>query len=387
MKQTKRPPAEGGQVKKAAKKPLPAGAEPDRRRALAKAGLPAGYAQFLSDLKGRIRSAQIKAALSVNRELIQLYWDIGRSIVERQRAEGWGAAVIDRLAKDLQKAFPELKGFSSTNLWRMRAFYRAYTEEVRILPQAVGELDGVSLPPVGKDIPWGHHALIIERVKDPAQRLWYLHHTLEHGRSRNVLALQIETSLYHRQGQAVTNFERTLPPPQSDLARETLKDPYVFDFLSLGDEAHERAVEKELVRHLTRFLLELGAGFALVGEQYHLEVGDEDFYLDLLFYHTRLHCYVAIELKAGKFKAEDAGKINFYLSALDDRLRSPGDNPSIGLVLCAEKNKVLAEYALRGLAKPIGVSEYTLTRAIPEKLKTSLPTIEELEAELSQPAK
>jgi predicted nuclease of restriction endonuclease-like (RecB) superfamily len=333
-------------------------------------GLPAGYGELLEDLKSRIRSAQTKAALAANRGLILLYWDIGRRILDRQGKEGWGAKVIDRLSRDLCREFPTMHGFSGRNLKYMRAFAEAYRSRT-IVQQLAAQ------------IPWFHHCLLMEKVKDPAARVWYIKQTIANGWSRNVLALQIDSGLYLRQGRGVTNFPRTLPPPQSDLAQQVLKDPYVFDFLSVGPEAHERAVENALVSHITRFLLELGTGFSFVGQQYHLEVENQDFYVDLLFYHTRLHCYVAVELKAGEFKPEYAGQINFYLSALDDLVRTPGDNPSIGIVLCATKSKVVAEYALRDMTKPIGVSEYKLTRAIPADLKTSLPTIEELEAELS----
>lgn len=337
-------------------------AEPD--------GLPAGYGELLEDLKSRIRSAQTKAALAANQGLILLYWDIGRRILDRQRKEGWGAKVIDRLSRDLCREFPMLRGLSGRNLKYMRAFAEAYRSRA-IVQQLAAQ------------IPWFHHCVLMEKVKDPAARVWYIKQTIANGWSRNVLALQIDSGLHLRQGRAVTNFPRTLPPAQSDLAQQVLKDPYIFDFLSVGPEAHERAVENALVSHITRFLLELGTGFSFVGQQYHLEVENQDFYIDLLFYHARLHCYVAVELKAGEFKPEYAGQINFYLSALDDLVRTPGDNPSIGIVLCATKSKVVAEYALRDMTKPIGVSEYKLTRAIPADLKTSLPTIEELEAELS----
>lgn len=336
------------------------------------AGLPSGYAEFLSDLKDRIRTAQIKAALSVNRELILLYWEIGRLILERQEKEGWGAKVIERLARDLKAEFPDMKGFSPRNLKYMRAFAEAYPDK-QIVQQ------------VAAQIPWFHHCILLDKIKDPNEREWYICQTIEHGWSRNILALQIESDLYHRQGKAVTNFSRTLPPPQSDLAQQTLKDPYIFDFLTMGSEARERSVEKEMVEHITRFLLELGSGFAFVGRQYHLEVSEEDFFIDLLFYHTKLHCYVAVELKAGGFKPEYVGKVNFYLSALDDIVKLPEDNPSIGLILCATKDRILAEYALRDIRKPIGVANWKtkLVKALPKNLKGSLPSIEEIEAELS----
>jgi predicted nuclease of restriction endonuclease-like (RecB) superfamily len=313
-----------------------------------------------------------------------LYWDIGRLIVERQERERWGKGIVDRLATDIQKAFPGLQGFSPRNVWRMRAFYLAYSKEVAILPQAVAELDGVNLPQPVAEIPWGHNALLLEKLKDPLQRLWYAGKALEHGWSRAILTVQIETNLYGRQGKAVNNFAATLPPPQSDLAQQVLKDPFLFDFLTLTDEAHERDLESGLLAHVEKFLLELGAGFALVGRQVHLEVGGEDFYLDLLFYHLQLRCFVVIDLKMKKFTPEDAGKMNFYLSAVDDKLRHPGDQPSIGLILCKTRDRVIAEYALRDLAKPIGVAEWQtrLVQSLPEHLQGSLPSIAEIEAEL-----
>lgn len=332
-----------------------------------------GYDDFLRELKERVRGAQIKAALSVNRELVLLYWQIGQEILARQQQQGWGTKVIERLAKDLKAAFPDMKGFSRTNLLYMKLFAEAYPDE-QIVQQVVGQ------------IPWGHHLRILEAVKHPSARLWYVQKVIENGWSRNILNIQIKNDLYNRQGKAITNFNATLTPPQSDLARETLKDPYIFDFLTLGEEALEREVEKELIKHITKFLLELGVGFAFVGQQYPLKVGEEEFYLDLLFYHTKLHCFVVIELKTGKFKPEYTGKINFYLSAVDDLLKSPQDNPSIGLILCASKDNVIAEYALRDVNKPIGIAEWQaeLTKSLPKELQAKLPTIEQLEAELEE---
>jgi len=346
--------------------------------------LPSGYAELLEDLKGRVRSAQLKAAVAVNREMNQLYWDIGRLIVERQEREQWGAAVIERLGADVQKAFPGLQGFSRTNIFRMRGFYLAYTKGLTIVPQAVGQLDGVNLPQAAAAIPWGHNVILIEKVKDPRQRLWYAQKTVLHGWSRTVLEMQIESNLYSRQGKAITNFAATLPPPQSDLAQQTLKDPYLFDFLTLGDEAHERDLETGLLAHVQRFLLELGAGFAFVGRQVPLEVGKTDLYIDLLFYHLKLRCFVAIDLKMEKFAPGDAGQMNCYLSAVDDLFRHPDDKPSIGLILCKTRDNVVVEYALRDLAKPIGVAEWQtrLVQSLPVDLEGSLPTVAELEAEL-----
>lgn len=331
--------------------------------------LPEGYDGFLRKLKVRIQRAQVKAALAVNRELILLYWEIGKEIVERQEEAGWGSAVIDRLSNDLGIAFPDVSGFSRRNLYRMRALYLAYRDEPEVVPQAVAQ------------IPWGHNAVLVEKLESNDERLWYARQTVENGWSRSVLVHQIETDLYTRQVEApkTTNFSATLPPPQSDLAEQALKDPYVFDFLSLGKEAQERDLERGLLERIRDFLLELGAGFAFMGSQYHLEVGEQDYYIDLLFYHHRLRCLVAIDLKMDDFKPEYAGKMNFYLSALDDLVRHKADNPSLGIVLCKGKNRTVAEYALRDVAKPIGVAEYRLTHRLPEDLRGALPPAGALE--------
>ena len=327
------------------------------------------YPDLLKDIKERIRAAQVRAALAANRELVLLYWQIGGVILSRQTAEKWGAKVIDRLAADLRVEFPQMKGFSTRNLKYMRAFAQAFPDE-----QFVQQL--------AAQIPWFHNCTIIDKLADASEREWYIRKTIEHGWSRPVLVHQIEAGLHHRQGKAITNFERTLPKHQSELARQTLKDPYLFDFLNLGEEAEERDFERGLTEHIRRFLLELGVGFAFVGSQYHLEVGDRDFYLDLLFYHLRLRCYVIIDLKMREFQPEYAGKMNFYLSAVDDLLRHQDDQTSIGIILCKGKNKVVVEYALRDTRKPIGVSGYKLTESLPKKLQGKLPTIEELEKEL-----
>ncbi|HHT9126686.1 MAG TPA: PDDEXK nuclease domain-containing protein [Candidatus Brocadiia bacterium] len=331
---------------------------------------PAGYAELLEDLKARIRSAQIRAGLAANRELILLYWEVGRQILRRQQEEGWGSKVIDRLARDLCLEFHEMKGFSPRNLKYMRAFAGAYQNE-RFVQQ------------VAAQIPWFHNCILLDKIQDQIEREWYIRQTIQHGWSRNVLVHQIESDLYRRQGKAITNFDRTLPAPQSELARQVLKDPYVFDFLGIGEEAKERDMENALLEQLRAFLLELGVGFAFVGSQYHLEVGGEDFYIDLLFYHLRLRCFVVIELKVGEFQPEYAGKMNFYLSAVDDLLRHKDDQPSIGIILCKAKNKVIVEYALRDTRKPIGVSGYKLTETLPKNLKGILPSTEELETSLS----
>jgi predicted nuclease of restriction endonuclease-like (RecB) superfamily len=332
-----------------------------------------GYDDFLRELKERIYSSQITAVLSVNRELVLLYWQIGREILTRQQQQGWGAKVIERLAKDLKAAFPDRSGFSARNLKYMRTFAEAYPNE-----------KFVQL--VAAQIPWFHNCIILDKIKNNLEREWYVQKTIENGWSRNILNLQIQSNLYNRQGKAITNFNVTLSSPQSDIARETLKDPYIFDFLTLGEKAIEREVEKEIIKHITKFLLELGVGFAFVGQQYPLKVSEEEFYIDLLFYHIKLHCFVVIELKTGKFKPEYTGKINFYLSAVDDLLKSSLDNPSIGLILCASKDNVIAEYALRDVNKPIGIAEWQaeLTKSLPKELQAKLPTIEQLEAELEE---
>jgi predicted nuclease of restriction endonuclease-like (RecB) superfamily len=328
-----------------------------------------GYDDFLSDLKTRISHAQLRAAVAVNKELVLLYWQIGRDILHRQQQQGWGAKVINRLATDLQQAFPEIKGFSLRNLKYMRAFAQAYPDE-QFVQQLVAQ------------IPWGHNVRILDTVKDSVEREWYVQQTIQHGWSRNVLVHQIESQLYHRQGKAITNFDLTLPKPQSELAQQLLKDPYSFDFLNLGEEILERDLERALINHIRDFLLELGVGFAFVGSQYHLEVGGEDFYIDLLFYHLRLRCYVVIDLKIEEFKPEFSGKMNFYVSAVDDLLRHTDDQPTIGIILCKSKNKVIAEYSLRDMNKPIGVSVYQIRNNLPSGLQGNLPTIEQLEAEL-----
>jgi predicted nuclease of restriction endonuclease-like (RecB) superfamily len=328
------------------------------------------YAITLSELKDKVRKAQVKASLAVNTELIQLYWEIGKTISEQQTNHGWGTKIVEKLSKDLQKEFPDMRGFSLSNLFYMRKFYQSY-QDVIILQQPAGE------------IPWWHNVILMEKVKDKDERFWYAQQTIENGWSRNVLVMQIESGLYKRQITTTksTNFKNTLPSPQSDLAQQLMKDPYNFDFLTIAKDAHEKEIEKQLVNHIKSFLLELGAGFSFVGEQYHLDIGGDDFYIDLLFYHLKLRCYVVIELKNGKFIPEYAGKLNFYLSAVDDILKHKTDNPTIGLLLCKSKNRVTAEYSLKDISKPIGISDYKLTEAIPENLKSSLPTIEELETE------
>lgn len=330
---------------------------------------PAGYADWLLDLKTRIHSAQQRAALSVNRELVLLYWQIGRDILARQAEQGWGSKVIERLAHDLRTAFPEMKGFSPRNLKYMRAFAETWPE-AEFVQAALAQL------------PWYHQLALLDKLPTPNARRWYAAQAIEHNWSRNVLVMQIETRLLERSGTAVTNFEVRLPKPQSDLARESLKDPYRFDFLGLTDEAQERDVEQSLVKHVTEFLLELGAGFAFVGRQVLLDVGGDEFFIDLLFYHLKLRCYVVIELKGGNFKPEHLGQLGFYLTAVDRQIKSEHDNPTIGLLLCKSKNKVVAEYALGDKTQPMGIAEYKLLESLPAELQTSLPSIEQIENEL-----
>ncbi|MBB5021364.1 PDDEXK nuclease domain-containing protein [Desulfurispira natronophila] len=330
---------------------------------------PEGYSDWLTDLKTRIHHAQQRATLAVNRELVQLYWHIGRDILTRQAEQGWGTKVIDRLAHDLRNAFPDMKGFSPRNLKYMRAFAEAWP-------------DSEFVQEVLAQLPWYHQLALLDKLKTADERLWYAQKAIVNNWSRSMLVIQIESRLLERQGQAITNFERQLPKPQSDLARESIKDPYRFDFLGLTDEAQEREIEFALVQHVTRFLLELGAGFAFVGRQVLLDVGGDEFFIDLLFYHIKLRCYVVIELKAGKFKPEHLGQLGFYLTAVDRQVKSEQDGPTIGLLLCKSKNKVVAEYALADKSQPMGIAEFKLLEDLPEPLQTSLPSIEQIEQEL-----
>ena len=323
------------------------------------------YELLLTSLKERIRTAQVKAVLAVNRELILLYWGIGQEILKRQERQGWGCKVITELSKDLRHEFPDMKGFSARNLKYMRGLAEAWPEE-KIVQQLVAQ------------IPWGHNVRLLDKVKDPDQRIWYIQQTIENGWSRNVLENQNESGLYSRQGGAVTNFAAALPSPQSDLVQQLIKDPYHLEFLPSGKEYQERELEKALVTHLRDFLLELGIGFSFVGSQYNLNIGGEDFYLDLLFYHLELRCFIIIDLKMSDFKAEYSGKMNLYVSAVDDMVRHPDDQPTIGIVLCKSKNKTVAEYALRNINTPIAVS----THKLPKQLEERLPTNEQLQAEL-----
>lgn len=364
------------------------------------------YKRFFIQVKEQIRSSQAKAALFVNTSLIQLYWSIGRMIAEKQIEYAWGAGVINQLAKDLKAELPGTAGFSRSNLFFIRQFYLFYSGEkvlqlVRLLPESALTPDKVQQlvrqsGGVEKDsnlsivqqvvalIPWGHHILILTKVKDPGAALFYMLQTIEHNWSRTILTLQIEQNLYARQGKAITNFKSTLPEQQALLAQQILKDPYNFNFLTLEPQVQELELEKQLTEHITKFLLELGKGFAFIGRQYRFEIGNKDYSIDLLFYHIRLRCFVIIDLKTTPFEPEFTGKMNFYLSAVDDLLKTENDQQSIGILLCKSKESLEVEYALRGINKPIGVSDFTFAEALPDELKSSIPTVEEFENEINK---
>ncbi len=333
------------------------------------------YKDWLKGIKQSFLQTQLKAAISVNTSLLEFYWQLGGEIIEKQKSAQWGDGFLNQLSQDLIAEFPDVKGFSRRNLEQIRQWCRYWSVNDSIALQAVAQL---------VQLPWGHNLIIISKCTNHAEALFYVENTLKHGWSRNVLIHQIESGLYQRDAKAITNFEQTLPPLQSDLALQTLKDPYVFDFLTLTHDYSERELEQALTQHITQFLLELGAGFAYVGKQVPLTVGSKDFYLDLLFYHLKLRSYVVIELKSGDFTPEHTGKLNFYLTAIDKQLKTEHDNPSIGLLLCKQKDKLVAEYALCDINKPIGISAYQLTQALPDNLKSSLPSIEEIEAELAK---
>ena len=340
------------------------------------AEMPADYGILLEDLKKRISEERLRVTMAANSAMILLYWDVGRAILDRQEKEGWGAKVIDRLSHDLRNAFPDMKGLSPRNLKYMRAFAKAWPNR-KIVQEVLAQ------------ITWYHNITLLEKLDTPEERLWYARATIENGWSRNILALQIERQLYKRQGKAVTNFEATLPPAHSDMAAQVFKDPYLFDFLGTADPRREREVEQALIDHIQRFLLELGTGFAFVGRQVHLEFASADYYIDLLFYHLKLRCFVVVELKAVPFDPAFVGKLNMYLSAVDDLLRHPDDRPTIGLLLCKGKDRIVVEYALRDLHKPIGVADWEtkLVKSLPKEFKGSLPTVEEIEAELGEKLK
>ena len=329
------------------------------------------YTKLFEQLKSDIKQTQLRAALSVTKELIMLYWRTGKMLSVKIQDKGWGAKTLEKLARDIRKEFPDVTGFSWRNLKYMRQFAESFPE--------------ANWAAAAAQIPWGHNMLLLDKLDNPSDRLWYVQQAIEGGWSRSTLETWIESKLYKRKGKAVTNFKQTLPSPQSDMAEQVVKDPYNFDFISLTAAHKEKELEQGLMDHLQKFLVELGEGFAFMGRQFSIEVEGEDHLIDLLFYHVKMRCYFIVELKATAFDPRDAGQMNFYLSAVDDLLRHPDDNPSIGLLICKTKNKVKVEYALRDINKPIGVSEYKakIFKSLPKKFKSSLPTIEEIEAELS----
>ena len=336
------------------------------------------YTQILFDIKQQIGLSQTQAMVKVNQELLKLYWNIGKIIFEKQNANNWGIKAVEQLAADIQKEFPGLGGFSRSNLFRMQAFYATYEK----VAQAVRLLEDMPI----FNIPWGQNIVLLQKLKSNEERLWYAQKAVENGWSRTILEMQIESNLYNRQGKAITNFKKVLPAPDSDLAQQSFKDPYIWDFLTLRERFLEKELEDGLVEQVERFLLELGQGFAFLGRQYHLMVGTKDIYLDMLFYHLDLRCFIVVELKAKEFDARDAGQVNMYLSAADDLLRRPGDNPTIGLLLCKSKDNIMVEYALRDINKPIGVANYTtqLVDSLPKEFESKLPTIAEFEAEFTK---
>ena len=330
------------------------------------------YNKWISSLKTKVQRAQSQIALAVNSAVLELYWEIGKEIDIKLKNANWGTKIIGQISIDLMLAFPNIKGFSKRNIYAMRQWYSFYSQKSTFVPQAVAQ------------IPWGHNRLIISKIKNLDEALFYTKETIHNSWSRDLLEIQIRDDLYNRKGKAITNFENTLPENQSKLAINILKDPYNFDFLGLENDALEKVIEDELTKYITKFLLELGKGFAFIGRQFKIEISDTDYFIDLLFYHIELRCFIVIELKSGKFKPEFAGKLNFYLSAVDTQLKKENDNPTIGLLLCKKKDKIEAEYALRDINKPLGISEYRLTEAIPKNIKTQLPSIEELENELAE---
>lgn len=352
------------------------------------------YVNWLKTLKLAFRRSQLKAAVAVNSNLLEFYWDLGKDIISLQRQSSWGDSFLKQLSKDLTLEFPEMKGFSYRNLCFMRQWVQFYLEldsnsETACftnseLAKSSDESKVKQLVSLLKLIPWGHHIAIIQKCDSPSVGLYYINSTIKNGWSRSVLQLQLKSQLHLREARLTHNFQDTLATIDSDLASQTLKDPYIFDFISLREGFQERELEVALIDQLEKFLLELGKGFAFVGRQYQLSVSDQDFYIDLLFYHLELRCFVVIDLKIGEFKAEFAGKMNFYCSAVDDLLAREGDKPTIGLILCRDKDKLIAEYSLRGLKNPIGVSEYQLTQSLPKELKSSLPSIEDIERELEE---
>ena len=340
------------------------------------------YSSFLVEIKQQIKSSQIRAIKSVNQEMIMLYFNIGKSIYQKQQELGWGAKVIDNLSRDIKSEFPELGGFSTRNMKLMVQFYKEYATVAIGQPAVAQNEHEQNRQLLVAQIPWAHNIILIQKIKDRELRYWYIQKILEHGWSRNILSEMIKSDIHQREGKLVSNFKDILPLYESDLVQQSFKDPYLFDFLTIEKPFRERELELNLIKHMEKFLIELGSGFAFVGRQYKLEVGDDDFYIDLLFYHLKLRCYVVVELKTGKFKPEYSGQVNFYCSAIDAKVAHKGDKPTIGLILCQEKNQIVAEYSLKNMSQPIGISEYELTEVLPKEFESSLPTIEMIENEL-----
>lgn len=345
------------------------------------------YALILQDLKGKIQSARQRAILAVNSELLFAYWEIGNTILSQQRSEGWGTKVIGRLMTDLKAEFPDMKGLSPRNFKYMRAFAEAYPQFAAIhasKSQMPDKKEFIIVQQLAAQLPWTHHQVLLDKTKTIAERVFYIRKAVENGWSRNILANQISSQLHLRQGNAITNFELTLPKIQSDLANETLKNPYLFDFLNATDKIRESGLEKALIQHIKHFMLELGRGFAYVGNQYNIRVEEDEFFLDLLFFNYRLNCFIVFELKIGEFKPEHAGKLNFYINVIDAQIRLPDHKSTIGILLCKSSNQTTVKYALQNISSPIGISTYELTNALPKELKTDMPTIEELEREMEK---
>jgi predicted nuclease of restriction endonuclease-like (RecB) superfamily len=341
------------------------------------------YNTWLKELKSKLKQSQIKASIKVNTILLEFYWELGSDIVEKQKNSTWGSGFLEQLSADLMVEFPDMKGFSYRNLRAIKQWYQFYSN----WPQLVANLEKSTTKQVVSlltQIPWGHNRAIISKCKDTTEAFFYVNKTIENGWSRSVLVHQIESDLYQRSGKAISNFENTLPQEQSDLANELIKDPYNFDFLTLSENFKEKELESGLLEHITSFLLELGSGFAFVGKQKNLKVGQKDFYIDLLFYHIRMHCYIVVELKTVDFEPEFVGKLNFYIKAVDMQIKTKEDKPTIGILLCKSKDKVVVEYSLSDINKPMGISQYQLTNVVPEELKKSLPAIEDIEAELNR---
>ncbi|MCX6073620.1 MAG: PDDEXK nuclease domain-containing protein [Campylobacterales bacterium] len=331
------------------------------------------YNSFLVEIKNQIKISQQKAFSAINQEMIMLYSHIGAMIEQKQKELGWGAKVIDKLSQDILREFPNMSGFSTRNLKRMVRFFKEYKDDFEKVPLTVAQ------------IPWTHNIILIEKIKDKKLRYWYIQKILENGWSKDVLTLMIKSEVHKREGSLVSNFKNILPPLESDLVQQSFKDPYRFDFLTITEPFREKELENSLIKHMEKFLIELGSGFAFVGRQYKLEIGDDDFYIDLLFYHLKLRCFVVVELKKGKFKPEYSGQVNFYCSAVDSVLAQKEDKPTIGLILCQEKNEIVAEYFLRNMSQPIGISEYQLTEILPKEFESCLPTIEnELKSNLEE---